>query len=70
MSNDGSMYEWSVLSNELETGYCGTCCCIKWQCALFLHHITLINYDLYLFVVFNLSINITITITCVVIYGT
>lgn len=21
MSNDGSIYEWSVLSNELETGY-------------------------------------------------
>lgn len=51
MSNDGSIYEWSVLSNELETGYCGTCCCIKWQCALFLHHITLINNDLYLFVI-------------------
>lgn len=53
MSNDGSIYEWSVLFNELETGYCGTCCCIKWQCALFLHHITLItsNNDLYLFVI-------------------
>lgn len=30
MSNDGSIYEWFVLFNELEIGYCGIRCCIKW----------------------------------------